>query len=393
MHLPDFVQDHAANRSFFTQPTIVRGGSVDAPDSLGWGAATSDFFAISAADAIDGLAALAETSQRLWHYRLYDTVSDPDGVLRRWLDEQMTLLGASPVPGRDYALVQLFTPPHLLDTSTLPAPICFDEQLCLFDAAQSTTVAAGSPLYLPLRWRATTALPDLAVSLRLYDRSGRLAAQADAPFAPQSSTWQPGTVYTHSLALPVGAGTKPGNYTLEAVVYRSEDGAALSLPDTAQAIDGQRLRLGEVVVTPPVQTPVLPAALAAFDYIDLLEATLDRTAARPGELLRAALVWRPRPSDYRDDYQTVLTLRDDSGAAVQEWRFPLGGAEYPSGGWPASLPVRDVYDLPLSDALAPGAYTLTVALHRTADDLPIAARRGWLPQPHVEVGTVQVEPP
>ncbi|MCL4830728.1 MAG: glycosyltransferase family 39 protein [Caldilinea sp.] len=392
VRLPDFLQDHAADRSFFTSPTIVRGGSVDGAPSLGWGAATSDFFAITASDAIDALAALAETSQRLWHYRLYDTVSDPDGMLRRWLDDHMTLLSESPVPGRDFGLVQLFAPQRSSDQSALSALVCFGEQICLLGDTQNATVSAGSPLYLPLRWRASTPLPDLAVSLRLYDRGGRLVAQTDAPFLPRSSDWPLDTVQFQPFALPVGVSTKPGNYTLELVVYRSEDGRALPLPDGEQTVDGQRLRLGEVTVTPPVQAPVLPAALASFDYIDLIEARLDRTAAQPGEIVRAALVWRPRPGDYRDDYQAVLTLRDGSGAAAQEWRFPLGGHDYPSGGWLATLPVRDFYDLPISATLPSGQYTLTVALHRTADDLSIASRRGWLSVRQVEIGAIQLEP-
>lgn len=392
VRLPGFAQAYAADRNFFTQPIIVRGGSVDGAPSLGWGAATSDFFAISAADAIDELAALAETSQRLWHYRLYDTVSDPDGVLRRWLNLNMTLLAESPVPGRDYGLVQLFAPRRPPNASALLTSVCFGEQICLLDDTQNSAVAAGSPLYLSLPWRALTPLPDLAVSLRLYDRDGRMVAQADAPFLPRSREWRPNAVQLQSFALPVGVSTRSGNYTLELVVYRGEDGSALPLPDTVQAVDGQRLRLGEVSVTPPSQAPVLPAALASFDYIDLIEARLDRTSARPGEMLRPALVWRPRPNDYRDDYQVVLTLRNGGGAPVQEWRFPLGGEEYPSGGWIATLPVRDHYDLPLSDMLAPGEYILTIALHRTADDLSVSARRGWLPMQQVEIGAVLVEP-
>jgi 4-amino-4-deoxy-L-arabinose transferase-like glycosyltransferase len=391
--LPDFVQAHAADRDFFMRPTLVRGGSIDGPQSLGWSASTSDFFAISAVDAIDGLAALAEKSQRLWHYRLYDTVSDPNGVLRRWLDDRMRLLGESPVSGRDYGLVQLFAPPHPPDESALPAPVCFGEQICLYGYAQNATVAAGSLLYLPLRWRAAMPLPDLAVSVRLYDRAGQRTAQADAPFLPRSSDWQPGATQLQSFALPVAVSTKPGHYTLELVVYRGEDGTALPLPDSDQTVAGQRLRLGEVTVTLPDRSPVLPAALVSFDYIDLIEARLDRTSARPGELLQPTLFWRPRLNDYRDDYQTVLTLRDGSGATAQEWRFPLGGEEHPSGGWHASLPVRDRYDLTLSDMLAPGQYMLTVALRRAADNLSIPARRGWLSQPQVEIGAVQVEPP
>jgi 4-amino-4-deoxy-L-arabinose transferase-like glycosyltransferase len=409
-----YAQNIQAGQDLPNHPSIARSGSVDGPESLGWGNPASDFFAISTAATLDALTTLAEHGERIWHYRLYDTVSDPTGVIRTWFAENTRMIAEATIPGRDFGAVQLFAPsaPHAaepiatanavsasLSTASLSeeAPICFGDFVCLLDYAQNRTIEAGSYLYLPQRWQApqplpASPLPDLAVSLRIYDRNGQLAAQSDAPFSPPSGLWQAGEVWRQPFALPIGSSTKPGAYSLEAVVYRRDTGDALSPPPDAPSPDGQRLRLGTVTVTPPSRVPILPAALAAFDYIDLLEARVDRTVAQPGDSLHTAFFWRPRPNQYQDDYQVVLTLHNASGELAHEWRFPLGGA-YPSGAWLPSLPVRDLYDLALPDQLPPGSYTIVANLRRTADDRPIPVRRGWLPAQSPVVATVQITAP
>ncbi|MCS6827329.1 MAG: glycosyltransferase family 39 protein [Caldilinea sp.] len=379
-------------------PTVVRTGSVDGTPSLGWGDPASDFFAISTEETLTALAALASTGQRIWHYRLYDTVSDPDGLIRQWLEENLLLLAETPIPGRDFGLIQLFATQNFTQSPTPPeeAPpsssnLCFDDMLCLLDYTKNTEGESGAFFYLTTHWRSLVdPLPALALSLRLYDRQGRLAAQVDAPFLPSTTTWHAGEVWSQPLALPIGVSTKPGPYSLEMVVYRHDTGAALPVSPAAQSIDGQRLQLGAVTLKLPSKIPVLPEPIATFDYIDLIEAHFDRPLVRPGETLHGVFFWRPQPGDYQDNYQVALHLLDERGENIQEWRFPLGGEEYPSGLWPAQFPVRDVYDLPVSDALAPGRYTLAVALHRASDNLQIHARRGWTPLRRVVVAEAEV---
>lgn len=394
--LSDYAQNTRAEASPIDAPLLTRSGSVDGPASLGWGNLASDFFAISASDTIKALTAIARQSPRIWHYRLYDTVSDPQGLIRQWLADHTTLLQEKPIPGRDLGMVQLFaaSPPVDDPSRLLDETICFDELLCLHDYAQTDGAAtAGTVFYLGQQWQPAHPLPELAVSLRLYDQAGRLAAQSDAPWLPASPAWAVNEVQTQFLALPIGVSTKPGIYSLEMVVYHADTGEPLSLPATAPSPDGQRLRLGEVTVAPSPRIPELPAPLASFDYIDLLEARFDRTRAQPGDALRAAFFWRPRPHAYRDAYQVVLALHDQNGAQMQEWRFTLGGDEYPSGDWLASRPVRDFYDLMLPATLAPGRYTLTAALRRASDDAPIPLRRGWTRQTTLPVSEVTVEEP
>jgi len=390
----DYTKNTTLTQNAFDTPLITRSGSIDGPATLGWGSPASDFFAISTTATTTALATLADAADRIWHYRLYDTVSDPTGVIRQWLSDHTTLLQEMPIPGRDFGTVQLFATRRSPDAMTPASPICFDDILCLHDYAQvDDSAVAGTFFYLPQTWRTLQALPDQATSLRLYDAAGRLAAQADAPFLPATSTWEAGATQRQTWALPISVSTKPGEYTLEMVVYRQADGGALSLPADAPSPDGQRLALGAVTVQPATAVPELPPPLATFDYIELLAAQFDHMTARPGDALQATLYWRPRPNAYRDTYCAVVTLLNHQGEQVDAWRFTLGGDAYPSGAWPERLPVRDFYNLSIPATAAAGDYTLTVGVERASDGELIAARQGWSPLAAVEIGAIRIEAP
>ena len=215
---------------------FVRGGSVGGDASLGWGDPASDFFAVSPAETTAGLARLQESYRRIWHYRLYDTVSDPDGVVRAWLDAATTTARDETIAGRDLGRLELRDFGHpLAPPGESFAPVAFGEHLRLQDAAWPESIAAGHILYIGLLWDAN---PDdtLAMSLRLHDGDEKLVAQSDGPLEPISAVGAPPW-------LP------PGPYALEVVIYTSVDGTPLTVND-ARSADGQRVRLGTVTVTP-----------------------------------------------------------------------------------------------------------------------------------------------
>ena len=392
--ISDYAQDMDVQTERFTRPQIVRTGSIDGAPSLGWGNPASDFFAASNDATTIALEQIARAAHRIWHYRLYDTVSDPDGMIRQWLADHTDLRAEAPISGRDFGMVQLFTTRRPSEGSLSPSPVCFEKLLCLDDYQQiKRTATAGAYVYAPQSWRALQPLSSFAASLRLYDDADRLAAQADAPFQPATSDWQTDVAQPQVWALPVGVSTKPGDYALAMVVYRQEDGSALSLPDDAPSPDGQRLLLGVVTVLPADAVPELPPPLATFDYIELLKAQPDRTTARPGDSLHLTAYWRPRANAYRDTYRVVVTLQDAHSAPAGEWRFTLGGDAYPSGAWPEQLPVRDIYDISLPATVAAGGYTLMLGLERASDAAPIAAQQGWFTSADIAVGAVRIEAP
>ena len=237
-------------------PFALRTGSVDGDPSLGWGSPTADFFATSAGATQEALAHVAAEHPRIWHYRLYDTVSDPQGAIRTWLATNTTPLREYPIPGRDFGMLQLFATNAIVDTPhpLTPDQVTFGDALTLAGHSAAPTTPAGTQLYVDLLWHPLPALAglpaDLSVSLRLYDDAGALVAQTDGPPLPATSTWTANLPVRHAAALHVPSATSPGTYRLELVVYRQDDGAALPLPDHPRTRDGQRWQLGTVDVTP-----------------------------------------------------------------------------------------------------------------------------------------------
>jgi len=377
---------------------VVRTGSVDGAPSLGWGEPDSDFYAIPAAESMAALTQISATYRRIWHYRLYDTVSDPQGVIRAWLDAHAELLSDMPLPGRDYLRLQLYKP-----YTIQPADPAATANLHEFGAAlrlQTTftqpDVAAGTMLYLQTHWLALPDIPQLpaalSLSLRLYDGNGRLAAQQDAGPVPPTNHWQPGQVYAVPLALPVPVATIPGDYELALVVYDAQSGAPLPTPG-AQAASGG-VTLGHVRVKVATQLPELSEKLASFDYIDLIAAQLASPQLTPAAPMDVRLIWRPRPNAYRDTYLAVLALRNAQGAIIQSWSAPLGGWNYPSGQWPAGIPVQEWRQIVVEPNRPAGTYQVTLRVARSSDNQTVPAHEAWwLPNKmEVVIGQVMIEP-
>ena len=132
---------------------------------------------------------------------------------------------------------------------------------------------------------------------------------------------------------------------------------------------------------------------ASFDYIDLVRARLATPKVTHEATLAVELVWRPRPSGYRDSYVSQLLLQNEAGAVVGQWEAVLGGWNYPSGEWPALIPVRDWRSLPLDPAMPAGHYILQLRVRRAVDQQLIPARHSWWrgEEESVAVGAVQVE--
>ena len=101
-------------------------------ESLGWGDPASDFFAISVDEAFAGLDRLSSQGGGFWHYRIYDTVSDPSGSLRTWL-ERLSKQVDQPYPGRDYLRVQYFATENRLFAGQESTPVRFGDTLELID--------------------------------------------------------------------------------------------------------------------------------------------------------------------------------------------------------------------------------------------------------------------
>lgn len=384
-------------------PMVVRTGSVEGAPTLGWGDPSSDFFAMSIVTTNKALFTLAQEYRRLWHYRIYDTVSDPAGLIRTWFDYYTTSLGEMPFPGRDYLRVQLY---QTAQASTAvagftPLDLATDQFAGNLHLAQAVltaqTVEAGSYLYTHLVWQPPvnrTTLPEsVGLSLRLYTADGHLLAQADeTPPLPMSS-WP--AEYAVTLALPIPVATPPGAHTLVLLAYNQQNGVPLAVAETATSTGAplpQALPLGLVSITPSSRAPIITEVAATFDYIDLVRARLATASVSVATPLAVELVWRPQANSYRDTYVAEFVLQNEAGAVAGEWEAALGGWGYPSGTWPPLIPVRDWRTLPLDPATPPGAYQLLLRVRRHSDQQHIPARQGWWQTTDaVVIGEVQVE--
>lgn len=391
-------KEGAATDLSFSQPLPVVSGSIDGPSTLGWGDPNSDFYPISQIDTELALTRLAAHSRRIWHYRLYDTVSDPQALIRQWLERHTTQRLDQPIPGRDFGRLQLYeTMENPQDMGRIfpdrPLGILFDNQIGLVGFDPPLPVSAGSMLFVTTQWIGIANPPDsLSASLRIYDQGGHLLAQTDGALSPPTSSWIPGERHIQTFALSIPAALPPGEHPLQLLIYRQNDGQPLIVHNYRPA--WQQMPLGNVTVL-PASTPQLDQdSLARFDYIDLLDARMDWPGIHGSDSIELRLVWQPGPSPYKDSYGAVLELRDEEGNARGQWSDPLGGWAYPSGEWPANRPVMEWKDLPLSEALPPGQYSLHLGVERLADGQVISAQSArfpWRTQPSVPVSTLTVE--
>lgn len=230
---------------------IVRTGSVDGDPILGWGAAESDFFAASETETMEALENLAAGgARRIWHYRIYDTVSDPNGTIRAWIDANTTLLRDIPIAGRDLGRLELRAfGEEPAQTDGIDAPIAiFGDTLALhgIDTAR-TDAAAGTTFYatLHLHTLGEGVTPEtFAASLRLYDAAGTQVAQHDEPLV----TGDPAeAIITVPLAVST-SGAPAGEYTLAVILYDAATGAALPVVTGGESIDGQQFVIGRYPV-------------------------------------------------------------------------------------------------------------------------------------------------
>ncbi len=256
--LTDYANRHADNRE--AGPILVTTGSVDGSATLGWGQPQSDFYAMAADPAVAALDQLAVDHPRIWHYRLYDTVSDPTGLLRATLDGLGTLTVDQPFPGRDFVRLQRY------DIPTTEGKFCpdrgvtarYDDVLLLVGSESSVRARPGEMLYATLCWEALEAVSTypggLRASLRLYDENDQMVAQIDDGPVRATSTWQPGERGRLALGLPIPASVTPGRFSLDLIVYDGSNGEPL-LPGGDHVASGQRLRLATVDVDPTTTRP------------------------------------------------------------------------------------------------------------------------------------------
>ncbi len=233
---------------------LLRTGSIDGSASLGWGDPASDFFATTSAATTADLERAAATYSRLWHYRFYDTVNDPGGVIRAWLAAAGELVRDEAIPGRDFGRLQLFDLGRdgagVAGAGTGDAWLAQEGGAAVLRvlAAGATAPAAGKLLYATVVLEPQPALAELGVglssSLRLYDATGAQLAQADESPQPPSTSWPPGQPVTLRLAVAAPNPLPPGSLSVELILYRQDTAAPLPVAGPS-AVEGTRFRISD----------------------------------------------------------------------------------------------------------------------------------------------------
>ncbi len=380
--LNDYAQAVAVLNDGATGAVIVQSGHLDGAADLGWGDPRSDFYALPAATAHAALRDLSEAANRLWHFRLYDTVSDPRGILRQDLSTLWTLFDDRVYSGEANLRVQGWLGMKSLIASYLPPTIATWADwltLAVPPAALPAQVQAGTALTIPdTLWRRITPKPGSAVmlSLRLADPAGEVWAAWDEPLGGNQLDLASASQLVQPLGLTVPAATAPGEYDVLLVVYDPATGQPLParLPDGTAT---QPVPLGRVAVL-PANPPELQPAVANFGALRLLGASTPATMLSAGDSVPVAFTWQAAATYTPEALVVVVQALDAAGTVVASLEEePLHG-RYPSNHWQPRDVISDRHTLSLPANLPAGDYRIVVGLYRATDGQRLPLRRGLL---------------
>ena len=224
------------------QPRLLQTGTVDGDPNLGWGDPRSDFYAMSAQETIAALEAMSNDYSRLWLLRAYDTVTDPHGIIRTWLNQNTIPLEDEVFSGESNIRVQGFLlnkQPELQGET-----IDFADGISLAGwLLPQQTWQPGQTIPLQLGWLATaTPTVNYKMSLKLWSESGELAGQGNDTWPVgtlfRATDWSVGQTVYQPTSFTLPNNLAPGRYWLNVELYH---------PDTIQPLP--RLDGGDPVVT------------------------------------------------------------------------------------------------------------------------------------------------
>ena len=219
-------------------------------------------------------------------------MNDPAGQIRGWLAEDGQLTDDQVFAGEANLRVQGFVPRQAAAAEADWPSATFGTDLSVRVGPLPDQITSGETLYPALDWQFTghpliaKHPEDFATSIRLIGPDGTIWAQPpdERPSGPQlpASQWAENQAYRQTLKLPVPAGTPPGQYAVELVVYDPVTGQPWPAQAGDLALTPNGLRLGEVTVVRPDPSPPMQPALATFGPLALIEATSPATTVAPG---------------------------------------------------------------------------------------------------------------
>ncbi len=348
---------------------VLQNGSIDGDDSLGWGLEESDFYAISASDTVAQLDAMTthEEGVRLWQFRLYDTVTDPMGLTRDWLEQNGLLFYEQVLSGESNARVQGWyfpinkeiTPERMVNTRFFSSDDSNTPSIVLHGTDEPTGPrTGGSWVDIDLWLEGHVASdPDIRLSLGLFDTTPAHRQWAVTDEKPLGDLLSLSTIsgpqrWPVRLRLPQGI--PPGKYDALLKFYRPSDQAILTADGQKVESNGQQVAVAVVEVgstpslerAPQVETPLN----ARFGPLELLGYMIPPGPWEPGASISVELVWRllEPASNVRAFITSEILLSDDGGIANT----------YAPDEWRPGEVVRDIHYITVAPNPAPGEYPL-----------------------------------
>ncbi len=357
---------------------FLQTGTLGGSPQLGWGSPASDFYATTIQESEAALRYMAQRHERLWVYRCYDTVTDPQGDLRRWLEGNFTLIEDQGFPGPSFIRVQAYRTRQ--EPLISPPPLFTSKEANLGNLVSlvGLELAGGptpvdAPIYLTLYWRAQAQLArEYRAFVALADDQGTVWAQWDN--VPDGTLyppvrWRPGEVVPDYRRLSIPPGTPPGHYHLKAGWYPAPDGPRLEALDQQGRAQGTELELGTVELR-SAASPPRPGEIATShrsganlgDRFTLLDYDLGKRRYQPGETVSLTVFWQAR-QEGAADYTAFVQVLDSSGKPWAASDVPPTRGDYPTSKWEKGEVVKGQYSLVIAGDAPEGQYRLVAGLY------------------------------
>lgn len=207
---------------------VAQTGSIGGAPNLGWGDPRSDFYATTIDETRTALDRLFAAHPRVWMLRLYDTVVDPDGIIRDYLATRGRIIDDQGFAGESFARVQGYlttrAPIPVLPSTITRHDVVFGNRIALLGIEPALlNVRAGTSIDLNLYWQAIEPTNiDNRLFIGLYADDGTLVASTDEiPIgsALGTSRWTPGEILREPIRVSLPVHLTPGNYELRAALY------------------------------------------------------------------------------------------------------------------------------------------------------------------------------
>lgn len=234
---------------------VLQTGSINGEANLGWGNPESDFYATTVDETRAALDRVFAVHPRIWMLRLYDTVVDPDAVVRDYLAEHGRLIDDQVFTGESNTRAQGYltsrTPLTALPSSATRREVLLGNRISLLGfEPMELSVHSGEAMDVNLFWRAKEATnADMRVFIGLFTEDGKLAAStSEQPLGNGlgTSRWGSDEVMREPVRLITPKNIPRGNYLLRISMYNPFTNEPLVAEKSESVTEGNQIRISSV---------------------------------------------------------------------------------------------------------------------------------------------------